>query len=87
MGMCEIEDTKLALWHVKISSFTSALKRETAIVEIGDLDYSVRDVAFECFVLSRYDNFKKRQSYVYLYAQETDKGGTIKNKHYIEWNV
>lgn len=62
--------------------FTSALRRVTAIVQIGDLDHSVRDVTFKCFILSHYDNFKKLGSYAYLYADGTDRG-TIND----EWNV
>jgi hypothetical protein len=42
------------------------------IVVIDDLESTIRDIAFHCFVLNRYGNFDKITPYNYLHADVID---------------
>ncbi len=42
------------------------------VVVIDNLDSTIKDIAFDCFVLNRYGNYNKNAPYNYLHANVTD---------------
>lgn len=49
--------------------------------------YGVRDVAFECIVLSRYGDFGKLGSYAFFHTYVIDKERLLTNEHNIKWGI
>jgi hypothetical protein len=45
------------------------------VVVLDELDSTIKDVAFECIVLNRYENFEKVAPYLYLHADAIDLHG------------
>jgi hypothetical protein len=47
-------------------------KTNCPVVIINDLDSTIKDVAFDCFILNRYGNHDKIATYIYLLVDVTD---------------
>jgi hypothetical protein len=47
-------------------------KTNCLIVVIDDLESTIRDITFDCFILNRYGNFDKITPYNYLHADAID---------------
>jgi hypothetical protein len=73
-------------------------KTNCHVVVLDELDSTIKDVAFECIVLNRYENFENLASYLYLHADVKDLrrfititvtiGGTLINFHlhkFVKW--
>jgi hypothetical protein len=66
--------TNLDLFSIFLYQHMAHVNNKTncPVVVIDNLDSTIRDLAFDCFVLNRYGNYDQIASYNYLHANVTN---------------